>query len=205
MSPDSFLWLALLAYLVGGIPFGLLFSLWLAKRDPRKHGSGNIGATNALRTGGKKVGALTLLADIGKGSLVVAVALSLGLADWQVACIALLAFLGHIYPIYLRFRGGKGVATMFGVLLPWQPWLAVMAFVVWYAVLKWRHYVSLASIVAGWSLPCGVWLLGSGREALYLGVILAALMTWRHRENIQRLLQGTEPTTNQDRRERMQA
>jgi len=122
----------LAAYLLGAIPFGLLFARWLTGKDPREHGSGNIGATNALRTSGKKVGILTLLADIGKGSLAVALAGYLQDDMTLVAAVALAVFVGHVFPIYLKFKGGKGVATMFGVLIPWLPWVAIAAFVVWF-------------------------------------------------------------------------
>jgi len=188
-----------LAYLLGGIPFGLIFSRWLAHRDPREVGSGNIGATNAMRAGGKRVGLLTLVGDIGKGSLAVALALSLpATGAWFVPAVALAAFLGHIFPLYLRFRGGKGVATMFGVLLPWQPWLAVIAFVLWLLLLKLARYVSLASIVAGWSLPLAAWAIGLGPIDVFVCLLFAVLMTQRHRTNIQRLRAGTEPRVGED-------
>jgi len=191
----------LAAYLLGAIPFGLLFSRWLSGKDPREHGSGNIGATNALRTGGKKVGVLTLLADIGKGAL--AVGLAVGLQDDQllVAVVAVAVFLGHIFPVYLKFKGGKGVATMFGVLLPWLPWVAVSAFVFWLLVFKSTRYVSLASIVAGLLLPVLTWGMGllqissSDMVAVVVSGILGFLMVIRHMENIRRLVAGKEPKT----------
>ncbi|HXH72718.1 MAG TPA: glycerol-3-phosphate 1-O-acyltransferase PlsY [Mariprofundaceae bacterium] len=181
------------AYLLGAIPFGLLFSKLLTNRDPREFGSGNIGATNAMRTGGKLVGALTLLADIGKGALAVGLAVALAVPEWLIAAIALAAFLGHIFPVYLRFKGGKGVATMFGVMLPWQPWLAVLAFAIWLAALKLGRYVSLASILAGLSLPVAGWLLHVSPACMVASLLFALLMTWRHEGNIRRLLAGTEP------------
>jgi len=183
------------AYLVGAIPFGLLFSKLLAKRDPREFGSGNIGATNAMRTGGKLVGILTLLADIGKGALAVGIAVLVQAPEWLIAAVALAAFLGHIYPVYLKFKGGKGVATMFGVVLPWQPWIALLAFAIWLSALKLSRYVSVASILAGWSLPIAGWLLHVSTECLIASGLFALLMTWRHESNIRRLLAGTEPRT----------
>jgi len=186
------------AYLIGGIPFGLILSKGLAKRDPRQFGSGNIGATNAMRTGGKTVGLLTLFADIGKGSLAVALAMAVSDASWLIASVAMAAFLGHIFPVYLRFRGGKGVATMFGVLLPWQPWLAVIAFVIWLLALKISHYVSLASILAGWSLPVASFMTGQDAASLLACLLFAVLMTQRHHENIRRMRDGTEPRTDDD-------
>ncbi len=186
------------AYLLGAVPFGLLFSRWLTGKDPRQHGSGNIGATNALRTGGKMVGVLTLLADIGKGALPVAVALALNAAPMVVAAAALAAFLGHIFPVYLGFRGGKGVATMYGVLIPWQPLAALVSFVIWFIVFKISRYVSLASIMAGLALPLAAWGLQAGMAATGLCAVLGAIMIVRHHGNIRRLLAGTEPKAGGD-------
>jgi glycerol-3-phosphate acyltransferase PlsY len=193
-------WASILAaYLLGGIPFGLLFSRWLVGKDPREHGSGNIGATNAMRTGGKKVGILTLLADIGKGSLAVILAQTLQPDTTLVAAVALAVFLGHIFPVYLAFKGGKGVATMFGVLIPWLPWVAVTTFMCWLSLFKLTRYVSLASVVAGLMLPLLAW--GFDRlqwsevsaPTLWVCMILGALMVLRHIGNIKRLWMGEEP------------
>ena len=182
-----------MAYLVGGVPFGLLFARLLTGQDLRQVGSGNIGATNAMRAGGRKLGALTLLADLGKGALVVGCARAADWPDAWLAAAALAAVLGHISPVYLRFRGGKGVATMFGVLLPWQWGMALVAFGIWLAVLAWLRYVSVASMAAAWSLPLVAWVLHAGMPAMSLGLALAVLVTWRHRENVRRLRQGVEP------------
>ncbi len=192
------------AYLLGSIPFGLLFSKLLARRDPREVGSGNIGATNAMRAGGPLVGGLTLAADVGKGALPVWLALRWGLGEEGAAAVALAAFLGHVFPVWLRFRGGKGVATMFGVVLPWMPAAALIAFAVWLAALKTSRYVSLASIMAGVALPPAAWLFGASEAGIWLCALLAAMMTWRHASNIRRLIDGTEPTTGQDRKARLQ-
>jgi len=192
----------LAAYLLGAIPFGLLLSRIISKRDPREHGSGNIGATNAMRTGGKLVGVLTLLADIVKGVVPVALAMTTGWAEVWIAAIALAAFLGHIFPVYLKFKGGKGVATMFGVMIPWQPWAAVIAFAVWLLSLRLSGYVSLASILAGLSLPLAAWGLGASIPCLTVCGVLACLMILRHAGNIRRLLDGSEPSTIKDRKER---
>jgi len=189
------------AYLLGAIPFGLLFARGLTGKDPREHGSGNIGATNALRTGGKTVGILTLLADIGKGSLAVALAGYLQDDMTLVAAIALAVFIGHIFPIYLKFKGGKGVATMFGVLIPWLPWVAIASFSIWLLLFKLTRYVSLASVVAAIMLPLFTWLFGillwstNESSALFACIILALLVTARHIGNMQRILAGEEPKT----------
>ena len=188
----------LATYLLGSIPFGLLFARWLTGKDPRQHGSGNIGATNAMRTGGKKVGILTLLADILKGALPVAAVAYVFHDDTLSHWVALSAFLGHIFPIYLKFKGGKGVATMFGVLIPLVPWVAVLAFAVWLIIFKTTRYVSLASIVAGFLLPFLAWGLASLQHQtvelslLMMCSILGLFMIARHQENIVRLRNGTE-------------
>ncbi len=195
-------WAAIIAaYLLGSIPFGLLFSRYLTGKDPREHGSGNIGATNALRTGGKKVGILTLLADIGKGALAVALAEYLQQDEVLIAAVALAVFLGHVFPIYLKFKGGKGVATMFGVLIPWLPWVALATFMCWLSLFKITRYVSLASVVAGIMLPLVAWFFGKLQwssehvSALWVCMILGALMVLRHGENLKRLWAGEEPKT----------
>lgn len=190
------------AYLIGAIPFGLLISLLISKRDPREHGSGNIGATNALRTGGKLVGALTLLADIVKGALPVALAVFGGWPELWIAAIAIAVSLGHVFPVYLRFKGGKGVATMFGAVLPWLPWAALAALLVWLLSLRFSHYVSLSSILAGCALPLAAWALEASLPAIAACIIFGLLMTIRHAANISRLLAGTEPSTLDDRKAR---
>ncbi|MDQ6972411.1 MAG: glycerol-3-phosphate 1-O-acyltransferase PlsY [Mariprofundaceae bacterium] len=179
------------AYLLGAIPFGLLFTRWLTGKDPREFGSGNIGATNASRTGGKKIGLMTLAADIIKGAIPVAIAVQVG-GETLIAATAAAAFLGHIFPVYIGFKGGKGVATMFGVLLPWQPLVAVIAFIVWLVGIALSRYVALASILAGISLPLTAWLLGASMPAWYACLLFCILMALRHRSNVQRLLAGTE-------------
>jgi len=193
----------LAAYLLGAVPFGLLTSRLISKRDPRQHGSGNIGATNALRTGGKLVGALTLLADVLKGAAPVALAVYAGWPDAWVAAIAVAAALGHIFPVYLKFKGGKGVATMFGAMLPWLPWAALAALFVWLLSLKITHYVSLSSILAGCALPIGAWAVGASLPAIAASFFFGLLMTLRHASNIRRLLDGTEPSTLDDRKARV--
>jgi len=192
----EYLLLIAAAYLLGAIPFGLLFTRWLTGKDPREFGSGNIGATNASRTGGKKVGLLTLAADIIKGAIPVAIAVQLGDgssdSEWLIASTAVAAFLGHIFPVYIGFKGGKGVATMFGVLLPWQPVVGVIAFAVWLVAIGLWRYVALASILAGLCLPLAAWWLGASEAAIYACILFCILMGLRHQSNVQRLLAGTE-------------
>jgi glycerol-3-phosphate acyltransferase PlsY len=200
-APSIAITAILAAYLLGAIPFGLLFARWLTGKDPREHGSGNIGATNALRTSGKKVGILTLLADIGKGSLTVALADYLQDDMTLVAAVALAVFVGHVFPIYLKFKGGKGVATMFGVLIPWLPWVAIATFIAWFLLFKVTRYVSLASVVAAIMLPLFAWLLGifswssNDSSSLFACAILGMLVIVRHIGNMRRILAGEEPKT----------
>jgi len=181
----------IVAYLLGSIPFGLIFTRVLTGKDPRQHGSGNIGATNAMRTGGKRVGVLTLAADIAKGALPVAWAVHNG--DEQLtAMMASAAFLGHIFPVWLKFRGGKGVATMFGVVIPWHLAVAAIAFGFWLLLFKISRYVSLASIGAAVALPVSAFALGGSMPMVAACSLFAALGIYRHWENIDRLRRGVE-------------
>ena len=179
------------AYLLGAIPFGLLLTRWLTGKDPREHGSGNIGATNVSRTGGEAIGLLTLIADIGKGALPAAWAVHTA-SETVIALTASAAFLGHIFPVYLGFRGGKGVAIMFGVLLPWQPWIAIIAFCVWLLALGAWRYVALASILAGFTLPVSAWLLHTSAACISASSLFCLLMLIRHHGNIRRMMAGEE-------------
>jgi len=185
----------LAAYLLGAVPFGLLLTKLLSKRDPRDFGSGNIGATNAMRTGGKLVGALTLLADIIKGVIPVSLGLWADLPEIWIAVIAVITFLGHIFPVYLGFKGGKGVATMLGVMLPWQPLAAGSGLLIWVIALKITHYVSLSSILVALLLPLLIVWTGGSVPALLAGMVFASLVTVKHAGNINRLVNGTEPST----------
>ena len=182
------------AYLVGSIPFGLIFSKLFAQVDIREQGSRNIGATNVYRSLGKKLGALTLLADILKGFLPVWLASELTGSDMIVCATALAVFLGHLYPVYLKFSGGKGVATAVGVYLVLAPWALLFAFVVFVLVMLAFRYVSLSSMAAALAVPIFMCFpLGSYPQAsLITAVIITVLIVYRHRENIKRLLAEEE-------------
>lgn len=181
----------LLAYLAGSIPFGLLITRALGLGDVRAIGSGNIGATNVLRTGNKAAAAATLLMDAAKGAVPVLVAHAWG--GIQPAAIAGLgAFLGHIFPVWLGFRGGKGVATFLGVTLALAPAVGLLSCLTWLVVAAALRISSLSALVAAALSPVWLWLLGP-RETIWLGVVLAALIFARHHANIRRLLSGTEP------------
>ncbi len=180
----------LFGYLLGSIPFGLILTRFAGTQDLRTIGSGNIGATNVLRTGRKDLAALTLLLDALKGTA--AVLLVLPFIAFPAALISgLAAFLGHLYPVWLGFRGGKGVATFLGVAVAlW--WPAALAFaLVWLAVAAVSRYSSLAALVASLAVPTGFLATQRPVEGM-LFLILTALLWWKHRPNIKRLIAGTE-------------
>jgi len=176
-------------YLLGSIPFGMIFTRLFGAGDLRKIGSGNIGATNVLRTGRKGLAAATLLCDALKGTLAVLLAAPFGLLPALAAALG--AFLGHLYPVWLKFRGGKGVATFLGCLIGLEP-LAALAFaVVWLAVAFTTRYSSLAALVAAAAAPLVLFLLGAPGTA-WLFILLALLLWQRHHDNIRRLMSGRE-------------
>ena len=183
---------ALGGYLAGSIPFAVIVSRILALPDPRTYGSKNIGATNVLRSGSRLAALLTLVGDAGKGWAAVTVARLLGAEDEILAMVGLAAFLGHVFPVWLRFRGGKGVATAAGVLIAfdWRMGLAVL--VAWLAVAAASRYSSLGAIVAALFAPVATWyFLGFGpffAAVVVMGVVLIV----RHKANIVKLLRGEE-------------
>jgi glycerol-3-phosphate acyltransferase PlsY len=179
-------------YLAGSIPTGLLLATAFSGVDPRKEGSRNIGATNILRTAGKTLGVLTLAGDCLKGLIPVLIGLWLLKSDIWVCLIALAAFTGHLFPIYLKFKGGKGVATALGIYLGIAP-LAVLidAGIFFGVVLKWR-YVSLGSLTAATAMPILIAILTKSIPYVIASLIVAGLIYYRHQENIRRLLSGSE-------------
>ena len=183
----------LAAYMLGSVPFGILLSKAFGSPDPRQCGSGNIGATNVMRAGGKRLGAFTLLADMLKGLVPVALAVVVGWPEPWIAAIALAVFIGHLFPLFLKFKGGKGVATMLGVMLPWQPLASLIGIAVWAVLFKLYRYVSLASIIAALALPFLVWLTGGSKACQIAGVVIAVMVTAKHAGNIRRLRAGSEP------------
>jgi len=180
-----------LSYLLGSVPFGVLVTRALGLGDLRAIGSGNIGATNVLRTGNKGAAAATLVLDAGKGAVAVLVARAV--AGEQAAMVAgLAAFLGHLFPVWLGFRGGKGVATFLGTMLALAWPAGIAACLTWLAAALAFRFSSLAALVAAASTPLWLWVFGRG-DAAWLGVALAALVFVRHHANIRRLIAGTEP------------
>ena len=181
---------ALLAYLIGSIPWGLILTRRAGLGDIREIGSGNIGATNVLRTGNKRIAALTLLLDAVKGALVVLIARRFG-PEMTAAC-AIAVVVGHVFPVWLRFNGGKGVATTAGVLLAyaWPVGLAVLG--TWLVVALVTRYSSVAALTAAVLAPLYAWLL-SGQDLMTAAtLIIVLLVVLRHRGNIERLLRGEE-------------
>jgi glycerol-3-phosphate acyltransferase PlsY len=180
-----------IGYLCGSIPFGVIITKLAGAPDVRSIGSGNIGATNVLRTGRKDLAAATLVCDMLKGA--VAVLIVLHFFEPQAARLAAFgAFLGHLFPIWLKFRGGKGVATFIGLLLGFGAWIALLAFaVLWLAVAALTRYSSLAALIASAATPVVLWWIGDGPRA-QLFLLLAALLWIMHGGNIVRLLAGTE-------------
>ena len=189
---DVSLWLVPLGYVSGSIPFGLLIGKASTGVDVRGIGSGNIGATNVLRAAGKGAAALTLALDMLKGWAPVALGRIVGASDALVAGVALAAFLGHLYPVFLRFRGGKGVATFLGVLLALLPKVAFLVAGVWLLIAAVFRYSSLAAVVAAAASPPLVWLLDGRRGFVALAVVLSGFILIRHGENMRRLLAGEE-------------
>ncbi|MCW5654401.1 glycerol-3-phosphate 1-O-acyltransferase PlsY [Hydrogenophaga sp.] len=191
----------LAAYLIGSLSFAVLVSRTMGLADPRTYGSKNPGATNVLRSGSKAAAIVTLLLDALKGWVPVVVVKgwgeAWGLGDGTVALVGLAAFLGHLYPVFFRFQGGKGVATAAGVIVGLQPWLGLASLATWAIIAFFFRYSSLASIVTAVFAPA-YFLLGKGVAWDAPGVqvisltVMALLLVWRHAENINRLIAGKE-------------
>ena len=187
------LFIALFGYLLGSVPTGVLLTKFFSKVDPRKMGSKNIGATNIFRTAGKTLGILTLMGDVLKGMIPIGIAIQLGVSDLWIAIAGLSAFLGHIFPIFLGFKGGKGVATALGLYVMISPTAVLIEFLL-FAVIVWKwRYISLGSICCATTIPILIAFFRSDSQAYFiLSVIIVALILYRHQSNISRLLEGTE-------------
>jgi acyl phosphate:glycerol-3-phosphate acyltransferase len=196
MTP--FLGLLLFAYLLGSVPFGLVVARCLGAADPRLAGSGNLGTANLYRQLGLRGGVLTLVGDLGKG------ALPAWLASWwltplgpwreaAVAAVAAAAVLGHVFPLYLKFQGGKGVATSFGVILVLAPWAALNLAVVYVLALTHTRIFSASALITAWLLPLAVGLFSPSKAYLLLAGGLSGLILACHRDNLERLFKGDEP------------
>jgi acyl phosphate:glycerol-3-phosphate acyltransferase len=186
----------LVAYLIGSLSFAVIVSKAMGLPDPHTYGSGNPGATNVLRSGSKKAAILTLLLDATKGWLAVFLAKwlapSLGLDEWAIAGVALSVFLGHLFPVFYQFAGGKGVATAAGVLLAINPWLGLATLATWLSIAACFRYSSLAALMAAIFAPLyTLWLFGT-KPMLWAVLAMCVLLIWRHKANIQKLIAGEE-------------
>ena len=197
--------LLIAAYLIGSISFAVVVSRVFGMADPRSYGSGNPGATNVLRSGNKLAAALTLAGDAFKGWLAVALATAItpaaGLDALAVPAAALAAFLGHLFPIFLRFKGGKGVATAAGVLLGASGWLGLAVFGVWLGVAFTLRYSSLAALCAALASPALALAFGLDNNWIISISFMSALLLWRHKDNIKRLVAGQESRIGSKKKE----
>ena len=185
--------LPLLAYLIGSLSSAILVSMVLRLPDPRNSGSNNPGATNILRLGSKTGALITLIGDIAKGLLpILAVKTWISDESLLLASLGLGAILGHIFPIYFKFVGGKGVATALGVFLALTPIVALIQVITWLAFTLGSRYSSLAALVTAMATPLYIWLISQNTYFTVLSTIIAILLVFRHKNNIQRLLNGTE-------------
>ena len=187
-----YLLLIIASYFIGAIPSGVVLARTVSGKDIRQEGSGNIGATNVTRVLGKKLGALTLAGDLLKGFLPVCIGSYL-VSSLNVVCLmGLAAFLGHLFPVYLRFKGGKGVATALGIFLYFAPLVILIEVVVFIAVVGIWRYVSLGSLIAAAAMPLLLLLFAFPKPVVLLSSAFALLIFIKHKANIQRLLNGTE-------------
>ena len=191
----------LAAYLIGSLSFAVIVSQLMGLNDPRTYGSGNPGATNVLRSGNKAAAVLTLLLDALKGFVPVLLVKEFGapygLGEGTLALVAIAAFLGHLWPVFFRFKGGKGVATAAGVLLGLNPWLGLATLATWIIIAAFTRYSSLAALVAAVFAPFYQVLIWGGGPIAVAVFVMGALLVWRHRANIQKLLNGTESKLGQ--------
>ena len=181
-----------LAYLLGSIPVGILVSEWFKSGDPRESGSGNIGATNIARTAGKKAGIITLGGDCLKGVLAVSLARWFGAGDGVAALAGLAAFAGHLYPVFLGFKGGKGVATALGIFLALAPGATFMGILIFALVTGISRFVSLGSIAAAITMPVFICQTGASWKIVYCAMIMSGFIIYKHKDNILRLCQNQE-------------
>jgi glycerol-3-phosphate acyltransferase PlsY len=184
--------LPVLAYLLGSVSSAIVIARLFGLKDPREVGSGNPGATNILRYGGKKAAALTLLGDVLKGAVPVLVARALAVEPTVLALVMLAAFVGHVFPVFHGFKGGKGVATAFGALIAVNLWVGLLLIASWLVVALATRYSSLSAITSSLLAPFYIWWLTESPVLTVATVATAALLLWRHRSNIRKLIAGTE-------------
>ena len=196
---------ALGGYLAGSIPFAVIVSRILALPDPRTYGSKNIGATNVLRSGNRIAALLTLVGDAGKGWAAVLVARILGADAELLAITGLAAFVGHVFPVWLRFRGGKGVATAAGVLIAWDWRVGLSVIVVWLAVAAISRYSSLGAIVAAAFAPLAAWFFLGVGPIMAAVAAMSVILVWRHKGNIVKLARGQESRIGEKKTDNVKA
>jgi glycerol-3-phosphate acyltransferase PlsY len=182
----------LLAYLIGSVCSAIMVCRLMGLPDPREQGSGNPGATNVMRFGGKKAAGITLLGDSLKGLLPVYGAILWGLPTEIIALTGLAAFLGHLYPVFFGFQGGKGVATSVGVLLGFSPLLGLGVIATWLLIYKLSKISSLSALIASTLSPLYAWFIVGDLNIVIAAAVMTVLLLWRHKANIQRLLAGEE-------------
>ncbi|SMN11247.1 Acyl-phosphate:glycerol-3-phosphate O-acyltransferase PlsY [uncultured Candidatus Thioglobus sp.] len=186
------------AYFLGSVSFALVFCKLLRLDDPRLHGSKNPGATNVMRLYGKKIAIATLIGDLLKGMLPILIGQWLSMSDLVIASIGLFVFLGHLFPVFFNFKGGKGVATLLGVLLGFT-WLWGVAFIVtWLIIQRVFTYSSVASLIASAMTPLYGFMLGMSDWYMLISAILVVLLFWRHKQNIKDLLSGIHRASDSD-------
>lgn len=184
--------LIFLAYLLGSVSTAIIVCKVMGLPDPRSEGSGNPGATNVLRVGGKKAAAITLFGDMLKGLLPVIIAWAFTQDPWIIGLVGLAAFLGHLFPVFFGFKGGKGVATMLGVLFGFNWLVGTATALTWLLIAKGLKISSISALVATALAPLYVWLIMGQLELLILTAIMTVILFWRHRSNIRNLLSGAE-------------
>ena len=183
---------AIAGYLIGSISSAVIVSRLMGLPDPRQEGSGNPGATNVLRLGGKLAAALTLIGDILKGAIPVLIAASLTAEPMAIALAGAGSFFGHLFPVFFGFKGGKGVATALGVFLALNPLIALSLALTWLTIAIILRFSSLAALISSASAPLWAWWFDSSDVYIVLAFALAIILVWRHTENIKRLIAGTE-------------
>jgi len=193
MNTMLFIFVLLVIYLIAAIPTGIVLTRLMGSEDIRQQGSGNIGATNVYRVAGKLAGVLTLLGDTLKGLLPLLACKSwLAPTPTQLGLASVVAIIGHCYPVYLKFKGGKGIATALGIFLVLSPLTVLGALVVFVLAVGISRYISLGSVLAALSAPLLILMLGYPQPILLSTLFIAILVVWRHRSNISRLMNGTE-------------
>ena len=188
----------LLAYLLGSISTAIIVCRLMGLGDPREGGSGNPGATNVKRLYGNKAAAITLFGDLLKGVIPVLLAYQYGFSNAEVFIIGFAAFIGHLYPVFFGFRGGKGVATMLGMMLALSPPIGLAIVATWLFVAKVLKISSLSALVAAFFAPVYIYFVSGEPSWIYGSIVLTLILFWRHRSNIQRLLNGEESLIKKD-------